>query len=113
MIVFTFRGLSETSGPSFGRRVIILETLARYRSCVVMLDLDCDDLVSELFRTFLAVARYVFLVGYKISDMDKLGKKPSIGFFCLCWVICSSGGLSLMGHFYLIKKNFFRVKGMG
>ncbi|XP_057536474.1 sister chromatid cohesion protein PDS5 homolog A [Amaranthus tricolor] len=57
LIVFTFRGLSETSGPSFGRRVIILETLARYRSCVVMLDLDCDDLVSELFRTFLAVAR--------------------------------------------------------
>lgn len=59
LIVGTFSGLSETSGPSFGRRVIILETLARYRSCVVMLDLECDDLVSELFRTFLAVARYV------------------------------------------------------
>ncbi|KAL2932207.1 Sister chromatid cohesion protein PDS5-like protein B [Bienertia sinuspersici] len=57
LIVGTFSGLSETSGPSFGRRVIILETLARYRSCVVMLDLECDDLVSELFRTFLAVAR--------------------------------------------------------
>lgn len=57
LIVGTFSGLNETSGPSFGRRVIILETLARYRSCVVMLDLECDDLVNELFRTFLAVAR--------------------------------------------------------
>lgn len=57
LIVGTFSGLNETSGPSFGRRVIILETLARYRSCVVMLDLECDDLISELFRTFLAVAR--------------------------------------------------------
>ncbi|XP_021766736.1 sister chromatid cohesion protein PDS5 homolog A-A-like isoform X1 [Chenopodium quinoa] len=57
LIVGTFSGLSETSGPSFGRRVIILETLARYRSCVVMLDLECDDLVNDLFRTFLCVAR--------------------------------------------------------
>ncbi|XP_021854385.2 sister chromatid cohesion protein PDS5 homolog A [Spinacia oleracea] len=57
LIVGTFSGLSETNGPSFGRRVIILETLARYRSCVVMLDLECDDLISELFRTFFSVAR--------------------------------------------------------
>lgn len=57
LIVSTFSGLSDTSGPSFGRRVVILETLARYRSCVVMLDLECDDLVKEMFSTFLAVAR--------------------------------------------------------
>ncbi|GAB4830723.1 hypothetical protein Ancab_004756 [Ancistrocladus abbreviatus] len=57
LIVGTFNGLSDTSGPSFGRRVIILETLARYRSCVLMLDLECDDLVSEMFRTFIAVVR--------------------------------------------------------
>ncbi|XP_074344973.1 sister chromatid cohesion protein PDS5 homolog A isoform X2 [Apium graveolens] len=56
LIVSTFSGLSDTSGPSFGRRVVILETLARYRSCVVMLDLECDDLVKEMFSTFLAVA---------------------------------------------------------
>ncbi|KAF7803880.1 sister chromatid cohesion protein PDS5-like protein A-like isoform X2 [Senna tora] len=57
LIVGTFSGLSDTSGPSFGRRVVILETLAKYRSCVVMLDLECDDLVNEMFSTFLAVAR--------------------------------------------------------
>ncbi|GLU20621.1 hypothetical protein SLE2022_368110 [Rubroshorea leprosula] len=56
LIVGTFSGLSDTSGPSFGRRVGILETLAKYRSCVVMLDLECDNLVNEMFSTFFAVA---------------------------------------------------------
>lgn len=60
LIVGTFHGLSDTSGPSFGRRVVILETLAKYRSCVVMLDLECDDLVNEMFSTFFAVARYLY-----------------------------------------------------
>ncbi|KAG6583667.1 Sister chromatid cohesion protein PDS5-like B, partial [Cucurbita argyrosperma subsp. sororia] len=57
LIVGTFSGLNDTTGPSFGRRVVILETLAKYRSCVVMLDLDCEDLVNEMFSTFLSVAR--------------------------------------------------------
>ncbi|XP_030473954.2 sister chromatid cohesion protein PDS5 homolog A [Syzygium oleosum] len=56
LIVSTFSGLKDASGPSFGRRVIILETVAKYRSCVVMLDLECDDLVNEMFSTFFAVA---------------------------------------------------------
>ena len=55
----TFSGLSDTNGPAFGRRVVILEILARYRSCVVMLDLECDDLVNEMFSTFFSVARCV------------------------------------------------------
>lgn len=57
LIVGTFNGLSDTTGPSFGRRVVILETVAKYRSCVVMLDLECDELVNEMFTTFFAVAR--------------------------------------------------------
>ncbi|KAL7213803.1 hypothetical protein ACSBR2_016356 [Camellia fascicularis] len=56
LIVSTFSGLNDTSGPSFGRRVGILETLARYRSCIVMLDLECDDLVNQMFSTFFSVA---------------------------------------------------------
>ncbi|KAG9448592.1 hypothetical protein H6P81_008557 [Aristolochia fimbriata] len=56
LIVGIFKGLGDVHAPSFGRRVVILETIARYRSCVVMLDLECDDLVNELFSTFLAVA---------------------------------------------------------
>lgn len=61
LIVGTFNGLSDTTGPSFGRRVVILETVAKYRSCVVMLDLECDELVNEMFTTFFAVARYVLI----------------------------------------------------
>ncbi|XP_023643045.1 sister chromatid cohesion protein PDS5 homolog A isoform X3 [Capsella rubella] len=57
LIVSAFTGLNDVSGPSFGRRVVILETVAKYRSCVVMLDLECDDLVKEVFTTFLDVAR--------------------------------------------------------
>ncbi|KAL6544680.1 hypothetical protein OROMI_023542 [Orobanche minor] len=57
LIVSTFSGLSDTNGPSFGRRVVILETVARYRSCVVMLDLECDDLINQMFKTFFSVAR--------------------------------------------------------
>ncbi|XP_016550308.1 sister chromatid cohesion protein PDS5 homolog A isoform X2 [Capsicum annuum] len=57
LVVSTFSGLGDINSPSFGRRVVILETLARYRSCVVMLDLECDDLINEMFRTFLNVVR--------------------------------------------------------
>eukprot|EP00268_Persea_americana_P056177 TRINITY_DN6598_c0_g1_i2.p1 TRINITY_DN6598_c0_g1~~TRINITY_DN6598_c0_g1_i2.p1 ORF type:complete len:1598 (+),score=356.34 TRINITY_DN6598_c0_g1_i2:124-4917(+) len=55
LIVGTFSGLGDIHSPSFGRRVVILETVARYRSCVVMLDLECNDLVNEMFSTFFAV----------------------------------------------------------
>ncbi|TVU11623.1 hypothetical protein EJB05_45218 [Eragrostis curvula] len=55
LIVGTFRGLSDMNSQSFGRRVAILETVARYRACVVMLDLECDDLIADMFRTFLEV----------------------------------------------------------
>ncbi|CAM8985985.1 unnamed protein product [Rhodiola kirilowii] len=57
LIVDTFRGLSDASGPSFARRVAILETLARYRSCVVMLDLECYDLINEMLSILFSVAR--------------------------------------------------------
>ncbi|CAF2142794.1 BnaA02g25640D [Brassica napus] len=57
LIVSAFSGLDDVGGPSFGRRVVILETVAKYRSCIVMLDLECDELVKQVFTTFLDVAR--------------------------------------------------------
>ncbi|XP_041993730.1 sister chromatid cohesion protein PDS5 homolog A-like isoform X1 [Salvia splendens] len=57
LTVSTFSGLSDVNSPSFGRILVILETLARYRSCVVMLDLECDDLIKDMFSTFFTVAR--------------------------------------------------------
>jgi sister-chromatid-cohesion protein PDS5 len=59
LIVTNFKGLDDVNSPSFGRRVNILETVAKVRSCVVMLDLECDDLILEMFETFFDTARCV------------------------------------------------------
>uniref|UniRef100_A0A0E0E0P9 Tudor domain-containing protein n=1 Tax=Oryza meridionalis TaxID=40149 RepID=A0A0E0E0P9_9ORYZ len=55
LIVDTFSGLNDVNGKSFGRRVAILETVARYRACVVMLDLECNNLIADMFRSFLEI----------------------------------------------------------
>ncbi|KAJ1271765.1 hypothetical protein BS78_06G150800 [Paspalum vaginatum] len=51
-IVDTFAELDNTNSPSFERRVSILDSVARVRCCVLMLDLDLDHLVLEMFRHF-------------------------------------------------------------
>ncbi|KAM7270907.1 hypothetical protein ACFE04_030121 [Oxalis oulophora] len=57
LFLATFTGLNDdTTAPSFARRVVILDTLAKYRSCLVLLDLNSHDLVYQLFRSFFAVA---------------------------------------------------------
>ncbi|CAM6113881.1 unnamed protein product [Calypogeia fissa] len=56
LIVTIFQGLNEVSSPSFTRRVNILETVAKVRSCVVMLDLECDELIHEMFDVFFNTA---------------------------------------------------------
>ncbi|TVU11564.1 hypothetical protein EJB05_45158, partial [Eragrostis curvula] len=55
LIVGAFNGLSDVNSRSFGWRVAMLETLERSRLCVVMLDVECDDLITEMFQTFLKV----------------------------------------------------------
>ncbi|RZR94051.1 hypothetical protein BHM03_00022675 [Ensete ventricosum] len=57
LIVGTFAGLGDINSPSFRRRAVILETLAKYRSCVVMLDLELNDLIHEMFRIFVSAVR--------------------------------------------------------
>eukprot|EP00252_Welwitschia_mirabilis_P002902 TRINITY_DN1290_c0_g1_i1.p1 TRINITY_DN1290_c0_g1~~TRINITY_DN1290_c0_g1_i1.p1 ORF type:complete len:902 (+),score=262.89 TRINITY_DN1290_c0_g1_i1:551-3256(+) len=56
LIVGSFEGLKEMHSKSFIRRMTILETVAKVRSCVVMLDLECDDLIIEMFEHFFATA---------------------------------------------------------
>uniref|UniRef100_A0A0D9WPC5 Uncharacterized protein n=1 Tax=Leersia perrieri TaxID=77586 RepID=A0A0D9WPC5_9ORYZ len=55
LIVGSFRGLNDVNSQSFDKRVAILETVARYRACVVMLDLECNDLIADMFRSFLEI----------------------------------------------------------
>jgi len=57
MIVEAFEGLDDTSSRSFQKRVSILETVAKVRSCVVMLDLECDALILQMFHHFLKTIR--------------------------------------------------------
>ncbi|KAL5647595.1 hypothetical protein ACJX0J_041950, partial [Zea mays] len=47
-----FKHLDDIESPFFGRRTSILDTVAKVRSCVVMLDLECDDLINDMFHHF-------------------------------------------------------------
>ncbi|KAI3987856.1 hypothetical protein MKX01_020970 [Papaver californicum] len=57
VIVATFERLFDTSDRSYSKRVSILHTVAKVQSCVVMLDLECDSLILEMFKHFLNTIR--------------------------------------------------------
>ncbi|KAL3838565.1 hypothetical protein ACJIZ3_023156 [Penstemon smallii] len=53
LIVSSFENMSDTSSRSHKKRATILETVAKVRSCVIMLDLECDQMIVEMFQHFL------------------------------------------------------------
>ncbi|XP_075516326.1 sister chromatid cohesion protein PDS5 homolog C-like [Primulina tabacum] len=57
LIVSSFEDLSDTSSRSHHKRASILETVAKVRSCVIMLDLECDQMIVEMFQHFLKAIR--------------------------------------------------------
>ncbi|WOG87834.1 hypothetical protein DCAR_0207066 [Daucus carota subsp. sativus] len=57
LIVSSFADLYDMSSRSYDKRASILETVAKIRSCVVMLDLECDGLIIEMFKHFLRSIR--------------------------------------------------------
>ncbi|XP_059456807.1 sister chromatid cohesion protein PDS5 homolog C-like isoform X3 [Corylus avellana] len=57
LTVAAFEKLSHVSGRCYTKAVSILDTVAKVRSCLVMLDLECDALVVEMFQNFLKVIR--------------------------------------------------------
>ncbi|CAA0829368.1 Unknown protein [Striga hermonthica] len=57
LIVPPFENLSETSSRSYGKRASILEIVAKVRSCLIMLDLECDQMINEMFQHFLKAIR--------------------------------------------------------
>jgi len=42
------------------KEVSILDIVAKVRSCLVMLDLDCDALIFEMFRIFFKIIRFIY-----------------------------------------------------
>ncbi|XP_023768730.1 sister chromatid cohesion protein PDS5 homolog C [Lactuca sativa] len=57
LIVSTFENLSDKSSRSYIKRASILETVCKVRSCVIMLDLECEELIVEMFEHFLKSIR--------------------------------------------------------
>ncbi|KAK8965598.1 hypothetical protein KSP40_PGU021415 [Platanthera guangdongensis] len=63
VIVDVFGKLDDISGGlSYSKKISILETVAKVRSCVVMLDLECDDLILQMFKHFLKSIRSPFIL---------------------------------------------------
>ncbi|KAK4362173.1 hypothetical protein RND71_017414 [Anisodus tanguticus] len=56
LTVRAFEELSH-SGPSYYKAVNVLETVADVKACVILLDLECDALVIEIFQLFLRIIR--------------------------------------------------------
>ncbi|XP_057525126.1 sister chromatid cohesion protein PDS5 homolog C-like isoform X2 [Amaranthus tricolor] len=57
LIVSSFEKLDEKSSLSYLKRTSILDTVAKVRSCVVMLDLECDALILDMFKNFFRTIR--------------------------------------------------------
>ncbi|EEF48385.1 androgen induced inhibitor of proliferation (as3) / pds5, putative [Ricinus communis] len=57
LILSMFAELADTTSPYFSRRVKILETVARCKCFVILLDIDCNDLVLEMFNIFFSIVR--------------------------------------------------------
>ncbi|OIW14976.1 hypothetical protein TanjilG_30695 [Lupinus angustifolius] len=57
LIISSFENLYDKTSQSYAKRISILETVAKVRSCVVMLDLECDAQISKMFQHFLKEIR--------------------------------------------------------
>ena len=49
LIVGTFQDLDNYVGSTFGRELKVLEFVAMTRTYEVMFDLECDDLILQMF----------------------------------------------------------------
>ncbi|KAK2398951.1 nucleolar protein dao-5 [Trifolium repens] len=57
LIVSSFGNLHDKSSPWYAERILILDSVAKARLGVVMLDLECDALILEMFQKFFKTIR--------------------------------------------------------
>ncbi|XP_014515842.2 uncharacterized protein LOC106773633 isoform X2 [Vigna radiata var. radiata] len=57
LTVASFEKLSHISGRAYEKVLIILDNVNKVRLCLVMLDLECNDLIIEMFQHFLRFIR--------------------------------------------------------
>ncbi|KAL5071081.1 hypothetical protein RYX36_021968 [Vicia faba] len=55
LAVSAFEKLSHVSGRSYEKAISILENFSKIKMFLIMLDLECDDLVMEMFQQFLRI----------------------------------------------------------
>ncbi|KAJ0618733.1 putative sister chromatid cohesion protein Pds5 [Helianthus annuus] len=56
-IVSSLENLSDKSSRFYDKRVSILDSISKVRSCIIMLDLECYDLIVKMFEHFLNAVR--------------------------------------------------------
>ncbi|XP_022724566.1 uncharacterized protein LOC111281182 isoform X4 [Durio zibethinus] len=57
LTVAAFKHLSNVANRCYTKVVSVLDTFARVRLCLVMLDLECEELIIEMFQQFLKKLR--------------------------------------------------------
>ncbi|CAI9780025.1 unnamed protein product [Fraxinus pennsylvanica] len=57
LFMVAFEKLSCESGRNYERALQILETMANVRSCLMMVDMECDALIGEMFQLFFMTIR--------------------------------------------------------
>ncbi|XP_023744117.1 sister chromatid cohesion protein PDS5 homolog D [Lactuca sativa] len=55
--VMAFGELSNVTGRNYYKAIHILQSVAKVKSCLLMLDLECDALILEMFEQFLSRIR--------------------------------------------------------
>ena len=58
LIVGTFQDLDNCAGSTFGRKLKVLEVMAMTQTYEVMFDLECDDLILQMFQCFFNIRRH-------------------------------------------------------
>lgn len=57
LTVEAFEKLADASSRSYRKAESVLDNVAKVKSCLVMLDLECYDLILQMFRKFLKIIR--------------------------------------------------------
>lgn len=61
LLVSVFAELGDTGNSLFSKRAKIVEIVAKLKCCVILLDIDCNDVVLDMFNTFFSVVRCVII----------------------------------------------------
>ena len=58
LMVETLRDLDNSMGPTFGKKLQVLEIMAMTKTYEIMFDLECDDLILQNFQFFFSIRKH-------------------------------------------------------